>query len=739
MSDGDRAILMASPIGGNDVAFERMTGTETLGRPFEFDVDMVSANGDLSLADALGKPLTVALSMGTLGARYFNGIVVGFALTGWIGSQYRYRARLCPWLWLLTRTSNSRVFHNQTVPQILSTIFDDHGFSGLVDASGLNAHMSDFKPHEYLVQYNESDFNFVSRLMELEGIYYAFKHEADKHTLVLSTGTVAADQTVPGYATIPYFVGDAGSAESQGHEHVSAWSVGVQIEPRQVVLRDFNYMTAGAPVVGTSPAPASPLGSTFETFQYPGLYLNSDDLAAHATLRLQQEQMGAKVLRGTANARGITPGKVFKLTDHPAQTQNAQYLVIGASYDLEANAQGSGATGTPRDFGCMFDAIEVARVYRTPPATTKPRVEGPQTAIVVGQDGPVAKSGADEIFTDTQARVKVLFHWVRPERYQDAQGKPLPWSDKSSCWVRVSQTWAGNGWGALHPPRIGQEVIIDFLEGDPDRPIITGRVYNNTQIPPYANAVPGAPQSNTASGIRSRSTPQGSQSNYNEIRFEDKKGSEELHVQAEKDHSTTVKNNRSASVGGSDTVTVGGDRTEKVHGSLSITVDGKGKAPHSNLEVTGKHHVHATDTIEMEAETHIQFKVGGSVVLIEPKKITLTAGDGAEIVLDPNVLAHSKKNSKVVLDENALMQSSDGSRVLLDPHALMQSKAGPQVLLTDNALLQADGKVVTVDGKTVQVTGATEASMVGGGAGGGSVDATAAGVAVTGTQIKLNS
>jgi len=741
MSDDNRAIMMDCPIGGTDVSFERMTGTETLGRPFEFDVDMVSAKGDLSIGDALGKPLTVSLTMGTNGARYFNGIVARFALTGWLGSKYRYRAKIFPWLWMLTRTSNSRVFHAQTVPQILATIFGDHGFSGVVDASGLNAHMSDFQAHEYLVQYNETDFNFVSRLMELEGIYYFFKHEAGKHTMILSTGTVGSDQTVAGYESIPYFVGDAGGAESQGHEHVSDLSVGVQIQPRQVILKDFNYMNAAATLIGNSPVAPSVLNPDFEMFQYPGLYVDPNALTTQATLRLQQEQLGARTLRGVANARGVTPGKVFKLTDHPAQALNVQYLVTGASYELAANQQESGATGTPRDFGCVFEAIDVAVAYRTPPVTPKPRVEGPQTAIVVGPDGPVVKSGADEIFTDTQARVKVLFHWVRPEMYQDAQNQPLPWDKKSSCWVRVSQTWAGAGWGAVHTPRIGQEVIIDFLEGDPDRPIITGRVYNNTQTPPYVNAVPNVPQSNTASGIRSRSTPQGSGSNYNEIRFEDKKGSEELHVQAEKNHTTTVKANRSASVGGNDGVSVAGNRSVGVKGGMAVSV-GTAANPAPTL-AAGKYFLHASDTIEVDAPTHIQFKVGDSLVLIEPGKITLTSGGKATIVLDANVLAQSKDGAKIVLDPNVLAQSKDGAKIVLDPNVLAQSKDVSKIVLDKNATTTAStGASVTLDanvtdhGQQIQLNGDSEVKVHGGGS---IIDAVAAGVTVTGTQIKLNS
>src|SRR5947207_2337723 len=249
----DRSIEVICPVGAGSIVFERMVGTEALGQLFTFDVDMLSTDGDIQITDALGKPMTVGLSMGELGERFFNGVVARFSQMGWLGSKFRYRAQLRPWLWLLTRTSNSRIFQNKSVLDVIKQIFDEQGFSGDV-AAGTYLHPGDFKPHEYLVQYNETDFNFVSRLMEQEGIYYFFQHTKDKHTLVLQSGPVDKTQVTPGYEVIPFFVGDPSSGEDSGYEHISAWSVGAQIEPGSVALREFDFKNAGADLASAASA-----------------------------------------------------------------------------------------------------------------------------------------------------------------------------------------------------------------------------------------------------------------------------------------------------------------------------------------------------------------------------------------------------------------------------------------------------------------------------------------------------
>ncbi len=559
-----RSVEVISPVGGDAVVLERMSGSEALGRLFEYSVDLLSTEGDLDIASAVGKGMTVAMAMGERPPRYFHGVVTRFSQVAWTGDRFRYRAEIRPWLWLLSRSSDSRIFQKKTVPEVLSEVFDQHGLSGVVDDKGLDA--GNYQPHEYLVQYNETDFNFVSRLMEQAGISYYFTHTEDNHKMVLFDGPISDGEV----ETIPFFPGDEGGADAQSHEHIAAWSVGVQIEPGAVTAKEFDFTKPRAPLLSARRNPGPGATSAMEMFEYPGLYIENAPRELYVARKLEEEQLDFQQAHGAGNARGLGAGGRFQLTDYPWAAQNKEYLVIAATHELVATNYSSGGDVAQPDYAVSFFAIDAHRTYRTPMTTPRPRVAGPQTAIVCGPDG-------QEIFTDPEGygRVKVQFHWDR------ANNK----GEDRSCWVRVSQAWAGAQWGAMHIPRIGQEVIVDFLEGDPDRPVITGRVYNAAQPVPYA-----LPANKTQSGIKSRSTPGGGPSNFNEIRFEDKKGSEELFVQAEKDHTTNVKNNQSTTVGadrtlgvgGNDSTTVGGDRSRKVTGNDSTTI-----AQNQTLAVTG--------------------------------------------------------------------------------------------------------------------------------------------------------
>jgi type VI secretion system secreted protein VgrG len=359
--------------------------------------------------------------------------------------------------------------------------------------------------------------------------------------------------------------------------------------------------------------------------------------------------------------------------------------------------------------------------YRTPLRTRTPVMRGPQTATVVGKDG-------EDIWTDQYGRVKIQFHW-------DREGER---NENSSCFVRVSQVWAGDQWGGIHIPRIGQEVIVDFLEGDPDQPIITGRVYNGTNMPPYE-----LPTNQTQSGIKSRSSKEGGPDNFNEIRFEDKKGEEELHIQAEKNMTTLVKNDqsnsikasRSSSIGGSDSVSVGGDRSLSVNGNLSITVKGGGSGPvHSETTVTGKHALHASDTIEMDAPTHIKLTCGGSSILIEPGKISISAGGEASIVLDSKIVALSADQSRIQLDANVAAEASGKAKLLLYGNACVTSKDGTKLLLDPNAAITTGGEVI-MEGAAIKGTGQNEVVMAGGGS---SCELNQSGATVSGGMVTIN-
>ncbi len=342
-----RSVEVVSPVGEGQVVFERLSGGDALGRPFEFDVDILSPKADLPIAKAVGKRMTVAVAMGEHPPRFFNGVVSRFALVGWTGETFRYRAKLRPWLWVLSRASNSRIFQGKSVVAVLRHVFEEHGFSGDVDVGGLD--QGSYKPVDYLVQYHETDFNFVSRLMEQAGIHYWFRHEQSKHTMVLADG--ASHDKVPGYETIPFFGGDASNVDRIGHEHISAWSIGLQVEPGAFAAKEFDFENPKAPLLSALKGPQPGSEEKLEVYEYPGLYIATDQRDAYVARRLQEQQQASLLATGAGNARGVRPGAIFKLTDYPAHEQNKEYLVTAASYSLSTNAYSSGADRAQTDGG----------------------------------------------------------------------------------------------------------------------------------------------------------------------------------------------------------------------------------------------------------------------------------------------------------------------------------------------------------------------------------------------------
>ena len=545
-----------SPL-GDQLLFHHMEAEEELGRPFKYDLTLLSESGDLVLADLLGQLVTVELDLPDTtatpndGIRYFNGYVTRFSRQGAHRQFHVYSATVRPWLWLLGQTSNCRIFQDKSIPDIIKEVFRGHGLTDFKESL-----TGDYSPRDFVVQYRETDFNFVSRLIEHEGIYYFFTHESSKHTLVLADSFSAHDK-VNGYEKVPYV--RPGSVQQALPDHLDDWGISQQIEPGTVTLNDFNFETPKLNLLSKRSVPNPHEKADFEDYDYPGDYLKSSDGDIYARLRLEELNARYERISGTGNARGMSVGSLFEPTNLPVDSDNREYLLTSTAITVEGpnyETQGGGHDGEV--FRCTFAAIDSKCPFRTERATPRPATPGPQTATVVGQAG-------EDIWTDKYGRVKVQFHW-------DREGKK---DQNSSCWVRVAQVWAGSQWGAMHIPRIGQEVIVDFLEGDPDKPIVTGRVYNGANMPPYA-----LPDNKTQSGIKSRSSKGGTPQNFNEIRFEDLKGKEELHMQAEKDMSTLVKNNqsssigadRSLSVGNNETVSIGSNRTEKVGADESVTI-----------------------------------------------------------------------------------------------------------------------------------------------------------------------
>jgi type VI secretion system secreted protein VgrG len=520
-------ISIDSPLGAA-IAFRSADAVEALSQLFRYDLVVVSPRADLRGRDLLGQSVTVHLQRDDNDSiRHFNGRVASFEyLTTGDDDLSHYRIVLRPWLWQLTKTADCRIFQHESVPEIVASVFRDRGFDAFE-----NKLFESYARREYVVQYRETDFHFVSRLMEQEGIYYFFEHADGRHTMVLADSP-SAHGPAPGCETIPFAPPDAHRDATT--QYVHRWRSQTEIETAQFAHADYEFRMPRARLYARREAPDLDAADSLEVYDYPGNFTTSADAARYADLRLAQIRAGAEVSTGETNDRGLRVGSTFTLTDHPRDDENKEYLVVSAQWRLRGHEIRSRGEAEEDTFASEFGVIAAKTTFRTAVGTPKPVVQGPQTAMVVGPAG-------QEIWTDEYGRIKVQFHWDRLGQRDE----------NSSCFVRVAQSWAGGGWGAQFIPRIGQEVVVDFLEGDPDRPIVTGSVYNAANMPAFS-----LPENATQSGIRTRSSKGGVIPNANEIRFEDRKGGEELYLQAEKDMNTLVKNDQTLNVGANRAVTV---------------------------------------------------------------------------------------------------------------------------------------------------------------------------------------
>lgn len=536
-----RMAQINSPLGPDTLILGEMGGGEELGRLFDYELQLTSSDAAIDLNQLLGKPMSLSLQLDGQGQRHFHGIVARCSQNIDRGQYASYQVTLRPWLWLLTRTSDCRIFQNLSIPQIIKQVFRDLGFSDFEDRLS-----RPYREWEYCVQYRETSFDFVSRLMEQEGIYYYFRHEKDRHVLVLADA-YGAHQACPGYESVPYFPPDGQHRE---RDHLNDWHLAQEVQPGSLELNDYDFQRPSARIDVRSAMPRPHAAGDYPLYDYPGTYVQSQDGEHYARTRIEALQSLHERVQLKGNARGLAAGHLFSMTGFSRQDQNREYLIVHTrtfvSQERLETGAGSGAAQFESSLGC----IDAQQSFRPLANTPRPVVKGPQTAIVVGPAG-------EEIWTDQFGRVKVHFYWDRHDQS----------NENSSCWIRVSQAWAGKNWGSMQIPRIGQEVIVSFLEGDPDRPIITGRVYNAEQTVPY-----DLPANATQSGMKSRSSKGGTPANFNEIRMEDKKGAEQLYIHAERNQDIVVEQHethsvgltRTQSVGLVETVIIGQDRIRAV-------------------------------------------------------------------------------------------------------------------------------------------------------------------------------
>lgn len=638
----NRLLSIETPLGKDVLLLQSLTGSEAISNLFSLQLDLLSEAPSISLQSIIGKGVTITLELADGSQRFLHGMVSRVGSSGKSTRFSAYYAEVVPWMWLLTRKVDCRVFQDLTVPEIILKVFDKlkGDFSDLVNYRDALT-PGRYTKLDYCVQYRETDFNFVSRLMEQEGIFYFFEHERGKHTLVLADSP-PAHKPCPNQPQARY---EPEGGTGEGEDIVVSWRMEQQLRSGKYTLRDFHFQMPSKSLEVSEPTTIEVAGNTkLEVYDFPGEYAQrfvqpeqrldkvEPEGRSLVQLRMQEEEAVHLSITGSSYCRAFAAGTRFDLTHHSDQA-NGAYVLVSVQHSAKQTPEYYSDAATPDPYRNQFTCMPFALPFRAARATPKPVVQGPQTAMVVGKPG-------EEIWTDKYGRVKVQFHW-------DREGK---FNENSSCWVRVSHPWAGKGWGSIAIPRIGQEVIVDFLEGDPDQPVITGRVYNAQQMPPYE-----LPKEQTKSATKSLSSKGGQ--GFNEIRFEDKKGAEQVFVHGEMDLDIRIKNDRREWIGRDrhlitqrdkveqidrdvhvivkrdgieeirrdHHVTVGGKEAIAVTGSRSVAVQGDvAEEFHKNHseEVTGTYYLKGMNVV-IEAMTGLTLKVGGNFVTINPAGVQI--------------------------------------------------------------------------------------------------------------------
>jgi type VI secretion system secreted protein VgrG len=647
----ERIAAISTPLGPDVLVLESFSGSEELGRPFEFTAELRSEDLNISAEDLIGKPVSVRLNTANGGKRFFHGHVSRFQKTNKEGIHQSYSATIVPWTWFLRQTSNCRIFQKKSIPDILKEVFQGHGFGDFeLRLSG------EHTPWDYCTQYRESDLDFINRLAEQEGIYYYFRHEEQKHTMVLCD-SAGAHEPFSHYESVSFRPPGQHGADP---EHIREWISETRHRPGKFAHTDYDFTRPKTNLQARAQITEPYAFPNLEVYDYPGEYDQASDGEAWARIRMEEINSRVEVKSGWADARGLCVGSKFKLTEHPDPSAEGKYLVAATQITLDTGVYQTGELGGGEVFTCQFKAISADKTFRPERRTQKHLIQGLQTAVVTGPKG-------EEIYTDKHGQIKVQFHW-------DREGK---FDENSSCWIRVAQVWAGKGWGGINIPRIGQEVVVAFLEGDPDAPLVIGSVYNGEQKPPFE--LPGAM---VVSGLKSN-THKGK--GYNEMSMNDTAGKEKITIHAQYDMNTTVKHDQTDLVQHDRKITVDGTHTETIKKETKITIT-EGPYSHKVAANTASHTankeitiVSQTAHIHVTAATQIKLEVGASKLLMQSNgqiELTGTAiainGSKSVSIYGGNVTSEAKAlnhtiGATVVSDASTTNTINGKAAVMLNP------------------------------------------------------------------------
>jgi type VI secretion system secreted protein VgrG len=672
-----RLLSIESPLGKDRLLLTSLAGEEAISQLSGYDIEMLSPDHDIAVDSLIGRGVTMTIASEQGQTRCINGLVAQLRMGPLVGRDLRlYRARVVPWLWYLQHTTDCRIYQHLSVPSVIEQVFQTYGCSDFE----MSVSRGDYPPLEFCVQYRESAFDFVSRLMEEAGIFYFFRHEHDRHVLVIADKNVSF-RPLPDSELI-YAPGNFQSG------HIREWEHSYEFRPGRWSQKDFDFEKPSSDL-GTTEKTVLKLATAknFERFDYPGRYTDKDRGNKLTRALMEAEEAAHHAVRGAGNYPCLDAGSKFTLASHPCEQGKKAYVIRRVRH--EATDTSHLNEDQPSRYDNWFDAIPFDVPFRPLRVTERPFVHGPQTAIVVGPPG-------EKIFTDKYGRVRVQFHW-------DRYGKR---DDKSSCWIRVSQAWGGHGWGNMNLPHVGHEVVVSFLEGDPDCPLITGRVYNGEN-----GATMGMPDNKTQSGIKDHSG--------NEILMEGKSGSEDVRVHAVKDmnihvdndRNHTVKINETLKIGGNQTQTIKGHRTETVNtgetvtvtGGRTHTVNGVQKTTVSLAEMHSvgaarMHNVGAAEAITVGAAQMISVgaaqlvNVGAmqSVTVVGPHKLSASAimktakgpfkvKAGSMCVIEAPTITLRAGNSKIVMDSKGITLSGTKIVSKADNNITLDASSGVKV------------------------------------------------------------
>jgi type VI secretion system secreted protein VgrG len=642
-----------------------ISGNERLGMLYEYQIDLVSESHEVDIVGLLGQPLIIHVPLGNEQFRHFGGVLSAMRRGERQGDKTVYHATLSPEQELLNFSHDCRIFQDVTVVEVVQQIFADHRLRPCRKAL-----FEKYRKWDYLTQYRESDWEFIRRILAAEGIYFYFDHLADGTQMVLAD-SVSSHEAREGWESVRII------KSSTGHRSVPDvlrwWQESSELATNGVTLRDFDFRLRGKSAVidGQQETEDAKKKGSRNRYEYPGIFTrkeNSLDADAEATraeanrlanVRLEEKQSRLLRFEGEGTARNLQVGSLFSISSVPALADR-EFLIVATELTFKNPGFETRSTRTGDESHVHVTAIDGDRPFRMP-RVEKPTIVGPQTARVVG--------GSDEeIWTDKYGRVRVQFHW-------DRKGKE---DDSSACWVRVAHPWAGNHWGAINIPRVGNEVVVNFLDGDPDRPLITGSVYNADNMPPY-----DLPANKTQSGIKSRSTKGGDATNFNEIRFEDKKGKEELHMQAERDMSTHVKHDQTLAVDVNRTITVGADETTTVHGKRTTTV-----------KKDDKKTIHGSETTTVDLNRALI--ITGESKTDVSKKATITFSADRETTVKGT--DDTTVGKKVLKQGGTKLEYADGNVDLKTAGWLRITHAGAKVHIDDdgNVTIETDKELKLV-------------------------------------------